>query len=89
MEKPTITELRIISRDATGNKAPRSGDVTFSDGKHYGYSVSPSGELMLFSHRKRLSSYEQFVVRSPIRSNAVKAALDAGEGKYVVIHVEF
>lgn len=75
----TVTKLHIASREAGGNKAPSSGDVTFSDGKSFGWSRGTFREsgFNFFYYRKRCGEWEMVMLDAPKRAAALKAHLDA------------
>ena len=77
----TVYEVHVASRSGS-NKAPSSGDVTFSDGKEYGFTQDLEQDVdgvwrnvgwVFFSSRKRHSVHERVPFNSPKRAAILQA----------------
>ena len=70
-----ITNLRIACYTGA-NRRPAGGDVTFEDGKSYGWTVHGiTGEIVLFVYRRTAGVTYEASFKSPKRSAAIAAAI--------------
>lgn len=70
-----ITHLHIACT-AGANGRPVDGDVTFEDGKSYGWTVHGlTGEIVLFLYRRTAGMTVLSSFKSPKRAAAVAAAI--------------
>jgi hypothetical protein len=72
-----ITNL-YISTTVGENRRPTSGDAVFADGKAYGWMIHPySDEIVLFNYRRLAGRSCLSSFKSPKRSAAIAAAINA------------
>ena len=81
----TITEVTVVSQSGS-NGAPTSGDVTFSDGKYYGWSTY-GGEMRFSSGRKVHGSHQRFSFKSDKREKLLTDWLNNNDWSVFVFKV--